>query len=174
VTLLLAVTLTTAFSATARAELLRAGDTFPAWEMTDHAGRMVSSASLAGKSYLLWFYPKAMTPGCTAEGRGLRDEYAELSRRGVEVLGVSFDAPQDNARFVAAEGFPFRLLSDTDHAVALRVGAASSPTQAVASRISYLVGGDGKVIAAYGSVDPAAHAAQVLETIRKSGSKPHE
>src|SRR5262249_39160471 len=56
------------------APLLKVGDPFPPWTLTDNAGKPVSSADLAGKTYLLWFYPKAMTPGCTAEGRGLRDD----------------------------------------------------------------------------------------------------
>src|SRR5262249_8630046 len=64
--------------------LLKVGDPFPAWSLPDHAGATVSSADLAGKTYLLWFYPKAMTPGCTVEGRGLRDEVEAFRKQGVE------------------------------------------------------------------------------------------
>jgi peroxiredoxin Q/BCP len=149
--------------APARAELLKPGDPFPAWSLTDHTGRVVKSSDLAGRTYLLWFYPKAMTMGCTAEGRQLRDRFADFQKRGVEVLGVSFDAPEKNAEFVRAEEFPFRLLSDRDHALAVAVGAARSTEQSTASRISYLVGPDGKVQRAYGEVSPASHAGQVLD-----------
>src|SRR5688572_23384300 len=86
--------------------VLAAGDAFPDWTLADHTGKPVSAKDLAGKSYLVWFYPKAQTPGCTAEGRGLRDKIEEFRARGVEVVGVSFDAPEANAAFVEAEGFP--------------------------------------------------------------------
>src|SRR6266446_6506523 len=126
--------------------LLARGDAFPAWTLSDQTGATVSSRDLAGKTYLLWFYPKAMTPGCTAEGDALRDQFAAFQARGVEILGVSFDTPSDNATFVRQQGFPFRLLSDTDRSLATSVGAASDPSQPVARRISYLVGPDGKVV----------------------------
>jgi peroxiredoxin Q/BCP len=104
-----------------------------------------------------------MTPGCTTEGRQLRDRFADFQKRGVEVLGVSFDTPEKNAEFVRAEEVPFRLLSDRDHQLALAVGAARSAEQPAAARISYLVGPDGRVRRAYGEVSPGSHAGQVLD-----------
>ncbi len=147
------------------ADLLKPGDLFPSWSLTDHTGQVVSSGDLKGKTYLLWFYPKAMTPGCTAEGDGLRDKFADLQQRGVQVLGVSFDAPQDNARFVREQQFPFRLLSDAQRTLAVAVGAADSPQQAVARRISYVVGPDAKVVRVYGAVNPSTHAEEVLRDL---------
>jgi peroxiredoxin Q/BCP len=141
---------------------LARGDAFPAWSLVDQSGATVSSRDMAGKPYLLWFYPKAMTPGCTAEGQGLRDSFAAFQDRHVEILGVSFDAPADNKTFVAQQRFPFRLLSDTDRTLAVAVGAADSTSQPVAKRISYLVGADGKVRAVYANVTPATHAKDVL------------
>lgn len=153
-------------AASSDAAMLKAGDRFPAWALVDQSGATVRSQDLAGQRYLLWFYPKAMTPGCTLEGQGLRDQYAAFQAKGVAVFGVSFDPPADNARFVAAEGFPFRLLSDSERALATQVGAADSPSAPVARRISYLVGPDGVVLAAYDAVQPAAHAQQVLGDLR--------
>src|SRR4029077_11116371 len=101
--------------------MLAPGAAFPAWSLTDHTGATVSSRDLAGKTYLLWFYPKAMTSGCTTEGRGLRDSFAGFQERGVEVLGVSFDKPAENRAFVEAEHFPFRLLSDGERSLAVAV-----------------------------------------------------
>ena len=149
-------------------EVLQPGAPFPSWELADQTGANVSSQAMAGKPYLVWFYPKAMTPGCTAEGRGLRDQAAAFQAQGVEILGVSFDAPADNAAFVRAEGFPFRLLSDRERKLALAVGAASEPSQPVARRISYLVGPDGKVVKVYPEVAPATHAQDVLGDIAKA------
>jgi peroxiredoxin Q/BCP len=159
VTLVLSLALASTLHAGA---LLASGDAFPAWTLTDQTGTTVSSRDLAGKTYLLWFYPKAMTPGCTAEGRGLRDSFTDFRERHVEVLGVSFDPPAQNRAFVDTEHFPFRLLSDGDRTLAVAVGAADSPAQPVTRRISYLVGPDGKVRAVYASVTPASHARDVL------------
>ena len=103
-----------------------------------------------------------MTPGCTAEGRGLPDELEGFRARGVEILGVSFDDPVTNTAFVRAEGFPFRLLSDESHRLAGSAGAADSTDAPVARRISYLVGPDGKVQRVYDSVNLASHAKDVL------------
>jgi thioredoxin-dependent peroxiredoxin len=148
------------------AGLLARGDAFPAWSLVDQNGAKLSSRDMAGKPYLLWFYPKAMTPGCTAEGQGLRGSFAAFQERHVEILGVSFDAPADNKTFVEREHFPFRLLSDADRALAVAIGAADSPSQPVARRISYLVGADGKVRAVYANVTPATHAKDVLADLR--------
>src|SRR5438477_322845 len=91
--------------------LLAPGDAFPVWTLSDQTGATVSSRDLAGKTYLVWFYPKAMTPGCTTEGDGLRDSFAEFQeRRGGRCGGVC-DPPGPNKAFVKAHGFPFGLLS---------------------------------------------------------------
>src|SRR5215831_5235210 len=72
------------------AALLKAGDAFPAWSLTADTGATMSSKDLAGKTYVLWFFPKAMTPGCTAEGRSFRDEAGAFQQEGVTILGMSF------------------------------------------------------------------------------------
>ena len=113
------------------AGMLKPGDAFPAWKLTDQAGKEVSSTELAGTTYLLYFFPKAMTPGCTKEGCALRDNYTGFEKAGVQILGVSFDAPATNAKFVEKEKFPFRLLSDTDKTLAVEVGAADSTQPAL-------------------------------------------
>ncbi len=95
----------------------------------------------------------------------MRDAHDELKSAGVTVLGVSFDDPSANAKFVEAEGLPFALLSDSDRTLALAVGAATNRDQRHARRISYLVGADGTVLLAYPVVDPANHARRVLEDL---------
>ncbi len=150
-------------------ELLKVGDPFPAWHLVDQRGEPVSSAELAGKTYLLWYYPKALTPGCTAEGCALRDSFAAFEKLGVVVLGVSFDEPKDNAAFAAKHNFPFRLLSDTTKQLAVAVGAADSPSRLWARRISYLVGPDGTVLKAYANVNPGNHASEVLADLAALG-----
>ncbi len=159
---LFALALLTSVNA-ASAEMLSKGARFPDWALKDHTGKDRSSAEFAGGPYLIWYYPKASTPGCAAEGRGLREAYAELSAAGLDVIGVSFDDLKHNAEFATAEEFPFPLLSDTDRKLAVAIGAADSDKQQHARRISYLVGADGTVLVAYGDVEPKAHAAQVLK-----------
>jgi peroxiredoxin Q/BCP len=156
----------------ASAGMLDAGARFPEWRLPDQTGTTRSSAELAGKPYLLWFYPRASTPGCTAEGRGFRDAYAELQGEGLAIVGVSFDAPDANAEFARDEEFPFPLLSDSDKTLAIAVGAADSPSQWMARRVSYLVGPDGVVWVAYDTVDPRGHAAQVLADVRARRATP--
>jgi peroxiredoxin Q/BCP len=146
-------------------DMLKSGDTFPTWSLVDQTGVTLTSGDLAGKTYLLWFYPKAMTPGCTAEGQGLRDHFTAFQSAGIEIMGVSFDDPKDNATFARQQHFPFRLLSDRDRTLAEAVGAADSANQPAARRISYLVGPDGKVRRAYDTVRPATHAQQVLADV---------
>jgi peroxiredoxin Q/BCP len=152
----------------ATAALLAAGDPFPAWSLQAHDGTTVSSTQLAGKRYVLWFYPRAMTPGCTVEGRGFRDQFEEFRTQKIAVFGVSFDDVAANARFAADEGFPFPLLSDTTRALAVAVGAADDASQSAARRISYVVGVDGRVERAYGTVTPAQHPATILRDARGS------
>ena len=91
--------------------------------LPDHHGDPVSSDDFAGKRVIVFFYPKAMTPGCTAEACDFRDRYDRLLDAGYAVVGISPDQPPDNAKFAEAEGLPFPLLSDTDHDVAQRYGA---------------------------------------------------
>jgi peroxiredoxin Q/BCP len=157
----------------ARAEMLAAGASMPEFALSDQNGNVVRSADLAGKSYFLWFYPKAQTPGCTVEAQGLRDRHAALDAAGVVVLGISFDDPEANKRFVEAEALPFRLLSDKDRKLSVALGAADSEKAWFARRISYLVGPDGKVRKAYEDVDPSTHADEVVKdcSTASSGAK---
>jgi len=162
-TLLIAMILAAfAASAAEAAPPLKPGDPFPSWSLPAQDGSRVDSATLRGRTYLLWFYPKAMTPGCTTEGRGLRDRWVDFQKLGVEIFGVSFDPPAVNEEFRNREQFPFPLLSDSDRSLALAVGAAESPAATVPRRISYLIGADGKVRRVYDAVVPASHAGDVL------------
>jgi peroxiredoxin Q/BCP len=86
-------------------------------------GATVSSDDLAGRRYVMFFYPRAMTPGCTTESCDFRDGYEAFGAAGYEVIGVSPDPPSRNAKFKEKEGLNFDLLSDEDHALAESLGA---------------------------------------------------
>ena len=145
--------------------MLKAGDIAPDFTVTTHEGKPLTLSSLRGHKVLLWFYPKADTPGCTAEGCSLRDQYSYYQENGIIVLGVSFDNVEDNAAFVKKFSFPFTLLCDTERKLGLAYGACDSPKAGYANRISYLIDEQGKIARAYPQVNPRDHAAQVLADI---------
>jgi peroxiredoxin Q/BCP len=93
---------------------LKAGMKAPAFSVNDQDGKVVKLNELAGKKVVLYFYPKDMTPGCTAESCNLRDNYKVLQKQGYEVLGVSTDSERSHQKFIAKEKLPFRLLADVD------------------------------------------------------------
>ena len=97
---------------------LVAGDAAPAFTLPNQNGDSISLASFQGKKVLVYFYPKAMTPGCTVQAQGLRDIQQELKQHNVEVLGISPDAVKRLPKFIEKEQLNFTLLSDEDHAVA--------------------------------------------------------
>ncbi|HEY1624007.1 MAG TPA: thioredoxin-dependent thiol peroxidase [Streptosporangiaceae bacterium] len=102
---------------------LSPGDTAPGFTLPDADGKDVSLADYKGKRVIVYFYPAAMTPGCTKEACDFRDSLSSLAAAGVAVLGISPDAPAKLAKFRDKEGLTFPLLSDPDHAVEEAYGA---------------------------------------------------
>ena len=93
------------------------GKKAPDFELEGSDGKRHSLKEYAGKSIILYFYPKDNTPGCTKEACGFRDDYRILAERGIVLLGVSKDSIASHGRFIAAQGLPFVLLSDPDTAM---------------------------------------------------------
>lgn len=102
---------------------LEAGDTAPAFTLTDQDGSPVSLGDYAGENVVVYFYPAAMTPGCTKEACDFRDNLNSLKSSGYRVIGISKDAPAQNKKFQEQEGLNFPLLSDEDLAVHNAYGA---------------------------------------------------
>ncbi|MDE1346095.1 thioredoxin-dependent thiol peroxidase [Vibrio aestuarianus] len=101
---------------------LTAGTPAPAFSLLDQDGNTVSLADFSGKKVLFYFYPKAMTPGCTVQAQGLRDVKLELDAHNVVVFGVSVDPVKRLGKFIERDNLNFTLLSDEDHAVAEQFG----------------------------------------------------
>ncbi|WP_275722729.1 thioredoxin-dependent thiol peroxidase [Vibrio furnissii] len=101
---------------------LKAGSPAPAFSLLDQDGKTVSLPDFAGKKILFYFYPKAMTPGCTVQAQGMRDVKGELDAHNVVVLGVSIDPVKRLGKFIERDNLNFTLLSDEDHAVAEQFG----------------------------------------------------
>ena len=96
---------------------LKVGDKVPEFEANNQGGASVSLNDFKGKKLIVFFYPKANTPGCTAEACNLRDNYKELQNMGFELLGVSADSEKQQSNFKNKYEFPFQLLADTDKSV---------------------------------------------------------
>ena len=97
--------------------MLNVGDRVPEFEAHDEAGNLVRLSDYKGKKLIVFFYPRANTPGCTEEACNLRDNYADIRAKGYELLGVSEDSQRKQTNFKNKFDFPFPLLADTEHAV---------------------------------------------------------
>ena len=145
------------------ASAIEIGAAAPTLTATDETGQPVHFADYYNKgTTLVYFYPKADTPGCTAEACSLRDSIAGLKMRGVQILGVSEDKPEAQAKFREKYHLPFTLVADGDGAVAKAFGV---PTfLGFAKRQSFLVK-DGKIVWRDLSVSPSTHVAEVNKAL---------
>jgi thioredoxin-dependent peroxiredoxin len=138
---------------------LQPGDAAPDLALQDQSGNTVRLSDFAGRRVLVYFYPKADTPGCTAQSCSLRDHRQDLAGLDVEVLGISPDRPDEQAAFDRKYSLGFPLLSDPDHAVAEAWGTwgektAYGKTTMGIVRSSFLVGPDGRIERAWYRVKP--------------------
>jgi thioredoxin-dependent peroxiredoxin len=141
---------------------LNVGDPAPEFSAIAHTGETVRLSELAGKNVILWFYPKADTPGWTVQGCGLRDRAPEFASKNAVILGVSFDTVEENKAFAEKFAFPYKLLSDTNRQMGMNYGAASAPDAGYAQRVAYLIGPDGTVRHVWPKADPKSFAQQAL------------
>jgi peroxiredoxin Q/BCP len=143
----------------------------PAFAMPASGGRTASSEALKGKPYLLYFYPKANTPGCTTQACGVQEALPQLGKLGLEIIGVSPDPMKPIENFAKKFNLTFPLASDEDHAVAEAYGVWVEKSMygrkyMGMERSSFLVGADGVVKSVWRKVKPAEHAAQVIEAAK--------
>jgi peroxiredoxin Q/BCP len=143
------------------------GDLAPDFTLPDQDGNPVSLSGLRGKNVVLYFYPKADTPGCTTQACGVRDHRADYEAADAVVLGVSPDPQKALAKFVAKHGLPFTLLGDEQHEVAEAYGvwvekSMYGKTYMGMERSTFVIGGDGVVTHVFRKVKPADHDALVL------------
>jgi thioredoxin-dependent peroxiredoxin len=139
---------------------LKHGDQAPPFELLDQAGKPVRLSDFRGRKVLLYFYPKADTPGCTAQSCSIRDALPDLSTLGVAAVGISPDAPEDQKAFDEKYGLGFPLLADLGHSVADAYGVWGERSLYGKKyigliRSSFLIDEDGKVIEAFYKVKPA-------------------
>jgi peroxiredoxin Q/BCP len=143
------------------------GSRAPSFSLPDDAGAIVSSASLAGKPYVLYFYPKDDTPGCTAEACDFRDNLSAFNSQKLRVIGVSPDEPSRHAKFKQKYGLTFTLLSDTEKTLANAYGVWVEKqnygrTYMGVERSTFLIDKAGTIKKAWHRVRVAGHVAAVL------------
>ncbi|MBT1686528.1 thioredoxin-dependent thiol peroxidase [Dawidia soli] len=153
---------------------LKIGDKAPDFEVNDQDGVPVKLSDLRGQKVVLYFYPKDMTPGCTAESCNLRDNYERLQDKGYEVLGISSDDEQSHRKFIEQENLPFRLLADTDRKVHDAYGTwvekqMYGRTYMGTARVTFIIDEDGVIEDVIDKVDTENHTSQILKGIASNG-----
>ncbi|MDE0091012.1 MAG: thioredoxin-dependent thiol peroxidase [Thaumarchaeota archaeon] len=148
--------------------MLTEGDKVPAFELMDASGNATGSGALKGKKYVVYFYPKDFTSGCTVEADEFSKAYDEFRKRGVEVVGISPDSVESHGKFCKKMGIPYVLLADTDKKVAEAFGVWGKKKfmgreYMGVNRSTFLVDERGTVFKVYSKVRPAGHAKDVLE-----------
>ncbi|MFO0330764.1 MAG: thioredoxin-dependent thiol peroxidase [Bacteroidota bacterium] len=146
---------------------LTVGSTAPNFTTKDQDGKTVRLSDFKGKKVVLYFYPKDMTPGCTAEACSLRDNYNALIKAGYEVLGISSDDEKMHRKFIEKEKLPFRLLADTDKTVHHQFGTWVEKSMygrkyMGTARVTYIIDENGKIAEVIEKVDTKNHAQQIL------------
>jgi peroxiredoxin Q/BCP len=149
------------------------GDLAPDFTLPDQDGEQVSLSSLRGQTVVLYFYPKADTPGCTTQACGVRDHRADYDHAGAVVLGVSPDPVKKIKAFDDKYGLAFPLLADADHSVAEAYGVWAEKSMygrkyMGVERTTFVIGADGVIQEVFRRVKPAQHDELVLGALGRS------
>ncbi len=151
--------------------LVKAGTKAPDFELKDSEGKVHKLSDYKGKTFVLYFYPKDDTKGCTTEACSFRDSYAEFEQAGVDVVGVSPDDEQSHTKFIEKYELPFTLLSDPDHKVCEAYGVwglkkfMGREYEGVL-RTTFVIGPEGEIVKVFEKVNPTDHSQEVLEAVR--------
>jgi peroxiredoxin Q/BCP len=149
---------------------LKEGDAAPDFSAATSGGGKASLADFKGKNVILYFYPKDDTPGCTKEACAFRDSFSEFQKRGAVLFGVSPDSPASHDKFVEKFKLPFPLLADEDKKIVNAYGVWGDKSflgriYQGTRRVTFLIGGDGRIKKIWPKVKPDQHAAEVLAAL---------
>lgn len=145
--------------------MLQVGQMAPDFTVKTHRDRTVKLSDFRGRRVILWFYPKADTPGCALEGCGFRDLFPQIEAKSGVVLGVSFDTVEENRKFAEKFAFPYELLCDVDRKIGVAYGAAKDASASSPSRIGYVIDESGKIARAYPNVDARTFPEMILSEL---------
>ncbi|MDU7786481.1 MAG: thioredoxin-dependent thiol peroxidase [Aggregatibacter aphrophilus] len=152
---------------------LKVGENAPHFTLLNQNNEAVSLTQFQGKKILVYFYPKALTPGCTTQACGLRDSKAELENLGVVILGISPDSPKKLVQFIEKKELNFTLLSDEEHLVAEQFGVWGEKkfmgrTFDGIHRISFLIDEQGKIAQVFDKFKTTDHHQVVLDYLKNN------
>jgi peroxiredoxin Q/BCP len=150
--------------------MLKEGDTAPKIQLQTDAGEPFDLGSVRGKKVVLFFYPKASTPGCTVEACEFRDTFKKFEKKGVVVLGISKDTPKAQTTFKVNQKLPYTLLCDVDKKVVEAYGVWKEKNMygkkvMGIERTTFVIDEKGKIQKVYSKVKPAGHAEEVLAAL---------
>jgi thioredoxin-dependent peroxiredoxin len=150
---------------------MKVNDKAPAFSLLDQDGNKISLKDFAGKTVVLFFYPKADTPGCTIEACGFRDIYKKIQATGTVILGISADEPAKQKKFEEKFKLPYPLLADTDKKVCESYGVIQEKSMygkkyMGIARMTFLIGPTGRIQHIYEKVKPEGHADEVLAYLK--------
>ena len=169
--ILVFVSFSSLFNSVLADEVPQVGSQAPVFSLADQNGRQVTLESLRGHWVVLYFYPKNDTPGCTEEACSFRDDLAQLTALGAQIVGVSIDTAASNAEFAKKYHLPFPLLADKDGDVAKRYGAfADWMVARFARRYTFLIDAQGKIAKTYLKVDTSKHSAEIIADLKQLSS----
>lgn len=156
--------------------MLKVGDKAPDFSVNDQDGNPVKLSDFRGKKVVLYFYPKDMTPGCTAEACNLRDNHRSMVQKGYEILGVSTDNEKTHKKFTEKERLPFRLLADTEKAIQHSYGTWVEKSMygrkyMGTARVTFVVDENGHIEDIIDKVDTKNHVSQILESRLKDTTR---
>ncbi len=151
--------------------MLAEGDKAPAFALPDQDGKTVRLKDFKGQTVVLYFYPRADTPGCTTQACGIRDRSDEYAAAGAKVIGVSPDQPEKIKKFDDKHGLGFTLLGDVDHEVADAYGAWGEKSMYGKKymgmlRSTFIIDAKGKIVRVFPKVQPKKHDDLVLKALR--------
>jgi len=147
--------------------ILQVGDEIPEILLPDQNGVDLNLGSLKGEPFILYFYPKDNTPGCTKEACSFRDNYTAFTDGGIRVIGVSPDSANSHVKFIEKFEIPFTLLTDKNHELMAMLGAWGTKKLygrefLGVKRSTFLIGADGRILEAWRNVRVAGHVEKVL------------
>ena len=149
-------------------DILKPGQVAPSFKLSDSEGKVHKLSDYQGKILVIYFYPKNDTPGCTAEACNLRDNFEDLTKAGINILGVSYDDTKSHQKFISKYNLPFPLLADTTKTMSEAYGAKSGLFGLFApKRITYIVNKNGKIFHVFEKVDAKNHSQQIMAVLKE-------
>jgi len=150
--------------------MVKEGDKAPPFNLESTSGEKIALKDLAGKTVVLYFYPKDNTPGCTKEACSFRDNYSEIKKKGAAILGISPDSRESHQKFTEKFSLPFPLLVDKDHKIAEKYGVWVEKNMYGKKswgiqRSTFIIGPDGKVKKAFNKVKVDGHSEEVMAVL---------